>query len=519
MKKEKKDLDKSLKLIVKSSSIVFIGIFLSKVFMYLYKIIIARYFGPEAYGLFSLAFMIFSWTVAISAFGLSEGLLRYTSLYRAKNEKNKINYIFKISSIILIFSSMISAITLFMLSEFISIKFFHNPELIIFLKLFSIIIPFFIFSHVFLSIIQAFEKISVHTFIFNIFQNFIKLISLFLLILIGVKTNAIIFSFLLGILSMFIISYLYCKYKLPQIFGKPKLRKSEKRKTIKNLISYSWPIMFLAFFLNIFNLIDSFSIGYFKGVLEVGFYNAAVPIATLLSLTRTIFLQLFFPLMTKMYALKNMSVINSISKQVAKWVLIINLPIFALFFIFPGVFINFLFGAEYLVAENALRFLSISALLSSVFIVSNQLLSIAGKSKLILLDIIIASVLNIILNAILVPMPKIFFIDNAFGITGAAIATMISTIVFSFLFLFQAKHYLSIIPLKRKMIRIFFIAAILAILIVFIKQFIIINLLTMTLLGIFFFLAYLLLIFTTGCLDENDLMILKSIKNKFTKNK
>jgi len=519
MAKKNTSLENNLKLIFKSSTIVFLGIFLSKIFMYLYKIIIARYFGPEAYGLFSLSFMIFSWVVAVSAFGLSDGLLRYISLYRAKNKKDNIKHIFKISSIILICSSIIASISLFMLSEFISIRFFHNPELIIFLKIFSIIIPFFIFSHVFLSVIQAFEKISVYTFIFNIFQNFVKLFSILLLILIGFKTNAIIFSFLFGILSMFILSYLYCKYKLPQIFGKPKLDKSEKREITKKLISYSWPIMFLAFFMNIFNLVDSFSIGYFKGVFEVGLYNAAVPIATLLSLTRTIFLQLFFPLMTKMYALKKISIISSVSKQVAKWVLIINLPVFILFFIFPGVFINLLFGAEYLVAENSLRFLSISALLSSVLIVSNQLLYIAGKSKLILLDILIASGLNIILNAILVPMPRIFFIDNTMGITGAAIATMISTIVFNLLFLFQAKHYLSITPLKRKMVKIFLISLFLAILIIIMKQFIVINLLTLMILGTFFILSYILLIFTTGCLDENDLVILKAIKKKFSKNK
>jgi len=35
----------------------------------------------------------------------------------------------------------------------------------------------------------------------------------------------------------------------------------------------------------------------------------------------------------------------------------------------------------------------------------------------------------------------------------------------------------------------------------------------------FFILSYLLLILLTGCLDENDLVILMAIKNKFFKNK
>ena len=52
------EFDSNLKLIAKSSVIVFAGIFLSKIFTYLYRIIIAREFGPEAYGLFSLALVI-----------------------------------------------------------------------------------------------------------------------------------------------------------------------------------------------------------------------------------------------------------------------------------------------------------------------------------------------------------------------------------------------------------------------------------------------------------------------------
>ena len=94
---EQSKLDYSLSLIMKSSMIVFIGLLLSKIFTYLYRIIIARYFGPEVYGIFSLAFMVVGWFVAFFSFGLSEGLLRYIPFYRGKKEKSKINYIFKFS--------------------------------------------------------------------------------------------------------------------------------------------------------------------------------------------------------------------------------------------------------------------------------------------------------------------------------------------------------------------------------------------------------------------------------------
>ena len=89
------NLDDSLKLIAKSSLVVFIGLFLSKLFMYFYRIIIARYFGPEVYGLYSLAVMIVSWFVIFSVLGLNSGILRYIPFYRGKKENDKIKFLFR----------------------------------------------------------------------------------------------------------------------------------------------------------------------------------------------------------------------------------------------------------------------------------------------------------------------------------------------------------------------------------------------------------------------------------------
>ena len=58
--KTQKEIDKGLKLIAKSSVIIFIGLIFSKIFTYAYRIIIARHFGPETYGLFSLAMIVSS---------------------------------------------------------------------------------------------------------------------------------------------------------------------------------------------------------------------------------------------------------------------------------------------------------------------------------------------------------------------------------------------------------------------------------------------------------------------------
>lgn len=514
----KRELESNLKLIAKTSSIVFIGLILSKIFTYFYRVIIARYYGPETYGLFSLALMIFGFFLIFSSFGLTDGLLRYVSFYRGKKEISKINYLLKFSLVVLFISSILAATIFFFLSNFISLNIFHNANLEIYLRYFSFTIPIAIFSGIFLSIIRAYEEIKWYSFFQNILQTVTRivfLITFILLAYIGIKSNAIIVSFFLGYLSMLIVTYLFCRYKLPGVFLKKPITSKQKKLIISKLFLYSWPIIFSGGIMSLFYWIDSFFLGYLKGAEPVGFYNAAVPIAMLLFMTPEIFMQLFFPLINRYYSNKNYELIKQLSKQLGKWIFMINFPIFILIFIFPGGAINILFGSQYLVAQNVLRILIFGSFIASIAIISSNLLSMAGKSKLILIDIVLASIMNIFLNILLIPMPSILGINNSLGISGAAIATVLSMVFLNTLFFFQAKKNLGIMPLRNKMINISIIGIILAIILFYIRTIItsqnvfIVGLLALGFLGVYF-----LFIFLSRSLDENDWTIISAFWKK-----
>src|SRR3989344_5492108 len=84
------ETNKSLRLIAKTSMIVFIGVMLSRILGYAYRVIVARYFGAETYGLFSLAIMVLGIFSAFASLGLAEGIVRYGAFYRARGENKKL---------------------------------------------------------------------------------------------------------------------------------------------------------------------------------------------------------------------------------------------------------------------------------------------------------------------------------------------------------------------------------------------------------------------------------------------
>lgn len=496
-----KEINESLKQIARSSIIFLVGAVFSKILGYIYRIIIARQLGPEIYGLFSLAIMLVGWLIAFSSFGLAEGILRYIPIYRARNEINKIRHVLRFSVKVSLITSIASGLFLFFFAKYISNNIFHNNELSKFLYIFAFMIPISVFSILFLYILRAYERIGWYSFILNILQNIVKVGTLILLIYLGFNSEAVIFSYLLGVLSIILVAYLVSRYSIKEVYGKVKLKFTSK--ISKELLSYSWPIIFFGVISNIFYWIDSFTIGYFRTVEEVGFYNAAVPISLILSATvPELFIQLFFPLISKEYGEKNLNSIKILSKQVGKWIFILNTPLFLLIMLFPGAFINLLFGAEYLVAENSLRILAVGGVISSIFMISNNIISMVGKSKIILFDMIIASVINGGLNLFFVPR---------YGVEGAALATTISVIVLNILFLVQAYKITFIIPIKRETIKIGAIALIPTIIIYLIRTMVSINIFSLTILVLLFGVIYLILILTTKCLDEKDWMIIKSI--------
>ncbi len=497
--------DNYLGIIAKTSLFIFAGLMFSKIASYVYRIIIARYFGAELYGSFAIALMISGWFITLAALGLNHGIIRYVAAYRGKKEYNKIKFIFLKSVSISIIMGLIFMFIMFFSADFISQNIFNNFSLTYMLKLFSVVVPITILMNLLLGLLNAYERVAWQSSIVHIFNNGVKVSSILIFLFLGFKAISLPLSYSLGILVSVLVSYIVIKKNTSSALGHYKLEKKTKKKIWTNLLSYSWPFIFSSIVLSIFYWTDSFMVGYFLSVEHVGFYNAAVPIALLLTLAPELFIGIFFPLINKEYSNKNMQMIRELSKQVGKWIFILNLPVFLIMFLFPGLIINSLFGSDYLVAENTLRILSIGAFFSSLIIISQKLLEMSGRSKTILVDTMMVGILNIILNYLLVPQ---------YGINGAAIATTISVVILHGLFLFQVSKSLSIIPLRRKIFIILLISAIPMSIVLYARSIVEVNLISISAISILFFLIYIFLIFITKSFDKNDVYVINLFLKK-----
>ncbi|MEK6935085.1 MAG: flippase [Nanoarchaeota archaeon] len=499
-----KKLSNELKVILASASIAFFGSIVNRVFNYVLRILIARGLSVEDYGLFTIAIMVMRFTIAISLLGLGEGLVRYVSYYRGLKDESKIKgTIFSSFGISFLFSLVITII-LFFSAEFIAVNWFNSQELIPLLKIFVWAIPIGVIGSNLTSLNLAFEKIKYNFWLVDFGSQSLRVLTIGLVILLGLGIIGVGFAYLISFWFIIIVMYLVAESK---VF--PILRSKVKSEyNLKELFSYSWPLIFVGVLGYVMGWTDTFMIANLTNITNVGLYNAALPLANLLTLLPLMFSPLFLPLITKNYAKKKMELVSSLTKNVGKWSYMVNFPVLLLMLLFPGLFINILFGVDYLSATNALIYLAIGFFFFSLSYPSMHLLGMIKKTKLSLINLLIVIPINVILN---------YYLIIDYGITGVAIATAISYIIYSLLFILEGYYYLKLVPISFRFWKATLAGLISLGMILFIRNLIEVNLGFAILLGIMFSIIYLGLLFLFKAFDEYDKMLVGFLRTKFLK--
>lgn len=405
---------------------------LNKLGSMFFLVILARILEPELFGVYSLTMSIAMSLIFLTDSGAFGGIVKNVAKYAGQGDyetaRSYVRYIIKIKLVLaLLFSGL-----LFLLSNTLSTVIFKDINLLIPIRVASLFIILFGFIEFVTSIFYGMQN-----FYYAAFKEIIlqvsRLIFLFgIFFLFGITiTNAIIAFILSALLTSFVLSFIILRKFKPLIIGK--IHKINRR----DLISYLAYFSFGSLSLLIFNYTDILIIGYFLPLEFVGYYSPALSI--ILGISTMISVQfLFFP----MFAEVSKEKLERLFNAAVRWVALVNIPaIFGLIILRREVIV-LLLGSEYLPAVLPLTILSfllfevgISSLLSSLFYAGD-------KPKHPAYLMIISSILNVILNLILIM--NLIKIKPIYGLMGAAFATTISRYINLILLTIYAKEKLNV---------------------------------------------------------------------------
>ncbi|MBW3015137.1 flippase [Candidatus Woesearchaeota archaeon] len=405
--------------VAKGSSLVFASIIFSKLFTYIFRVFVGRHYGTEVYGLWALGFSMFLVFNIIAGFGLQEGVLRYVSFFRGKEEWEKVKGVITSSLKIGLIAGSVIAVLLVLFREFISVSIYREAGLVPVLVIFAVLVPVGVLFNIILYTFLAFQRPGYNAFANNILRSVLLVLSVVLLYYAGFGGLGPTLSYAIALSVSFLAGFWLMETK---VFKLVKSRIKSIRIT-KELLYFSVPLMLSSLIWMIISSTDTLMLGYFKNINDVGIYNGAVPTVQLLIMVPTALMSLIWPMITEKYAKGELDKYKQMYKAFVNWTLYANYLIFLFLFIFAGAVLGVLFGSEFNIGKDALMILLIGYFVYSIFYYSSySVLTMMKKSKQILIMNSFIVLLNIGLNWLLIPK---------YGMEGAAIATTIALIVSS----------------------------------------------------------------------------------------
>ena len=375
---------------------------------------VARYLGPENFGLFSYSVSFVGLFAAIATLGLDSIVIREL----VKDEKKRDELLGTSFALKIIGSFLVIGII------FIAVRFTNNDNftnfLIYIIAIGTLFQSFNVINFHFQS--KVLSKYTVYAQIFtSITCAAIKLLLIyFRMSLVYFVIVSLIQSVILAL--GLIVMYIKQKSNLFNWIINFSLA--------KRLLQDSWPLILSGIAISIAMRIDQVMLKEYMGNIHVGYYAVGVRLAEILIFIPMAIGQSFFPKIIKLDFIKE-----------KKFLLLLFRIFFLLALIAIGVnllskyIILFLFGEIYSLSTVVLNILIWTIPFTYFGIITNKLLLSLNLQKLIFYKQLSLTIINICLNIILIPK---------YGITGAALSTLTADIIINIFYecLFRETRWL-----------------------------------------------------------------------------
>ena len=467
------------------------------------QMILARLVGPFDFGLFGIGWNILRIAGILAVLGLDSGVIFFASRYWGKDREKFTETIASALLSVLIFGS-IAGIIIFFLADEISF-FFNKPQLGLILRWFSIAFPALAGAKVIASATRATLDMRYANLIEEIVQPGTNLLLIGLVFVLGgnltgfvaVSSISIILSFIAGIIIIGAV------YKVKPI---PWVRFWDQQTA---LVKYSLPIAVPTIFGTLIILIDRIFVGYFLPEFETGIYQSVSLMAVLFIAILSSFKTMVAPMIADSFHQDNQKELKLTMITSTRWAFNLCLPLFLIILAAPEAFMTMLFGEAYSVGSQTLVILTLAQLINIAKGPVDQLLIMTGNQKVWFKITFIAFVVNIAANWILIPI---------YGLTGAAIANVITFTGLAAGGLYFSKNRLGFFPFDKYWARSLLIAIVTMAVLIAIKhtfeQNVVIELLVVAIVSVVLFYGFLAL----AGLSEDDRtllgVVIKTIKKR-----
>ena len=377
-------------------------------------VVLANTLSTDKYGLLFLSFSIFGVVKLFSRFGIDRATARYITKYKEK-KTSQIPHILKFGFLLNIVSISLSCIVLLVFHLAI-VDLLSEPRLSTFL-LFGILFIFFSTLAKFTrSSFQGFEDIKAAALV-RVIDRVVRLLVVIFLVILGYGALGALFGYIFAsaLTAITGLIYVYKKYYFtPEIAALPDLR--------KKIAKYTLPLTATSSANIIDKRVDTILVGFFLDPTAVAFYTLGKQVVSFIEAPMSALGFTLSPTFEAEKAKGNLKTAARIYEQALVSGLQFYIPAAAGLALIAEPMVRLVFGGKYSGAVPVIQIMGVYAIALSVAILTSNSLDFLGRARARAKLKISTSILNAILNILLIP---------SFGVEGAAIATVLTFWLFA----------------------------------------------------------------------------------------
>ena len=384
------------------------------VLLFLFTMFLTNYYSAELVGKYDFVRSTIMILSGVSLIGTNQAIIYYSGFLKSKNSLESIKNIYVKMLMMTTALCLLFILGYAMLpEEFINELFNKQEAHSLILK--SIAALFF-YTTTMLNIdtLRALNK----TISSELYRNIFRYTPIFIFSIILYYTQnqewlieAFLASFLLLSLTTLIqVGLLFKKLNLP--------KNNDYNFSYHQIFARSYPMALSAIAYFIMQSVDIIILTAYEGFESIAYYSVAVKLATVTALALMSVNIVVAPKIAEIYSTNDFEKLNKLINDSARIIFVIRIPVFIILFVFSDFMLG-LFGENYVLAREALLLLLGGQFFSSLCGPGAVYLNMTGKQKKLNTILILGLGINVILNLVLIP---------AYGIEGAAVATLISMI-------------------------------------------------------------------------------------------
>lgn len=426
--------DRGFMELIRGSGLVLFFKILGGLSAYIFTLVIGRVFGADGYGVFEVCFTILMIAGTFSRLGLEGVWIRFFPQFKIDQSPAKFKALVRQSIALISMVSVIIGIAVFLFSGPLS-EVFHSPSLKVPFQITGLILPIYVILSLLTEGFRAMKRMKA----FSVLQNgsALLLAVIFVPILLPMdiqEDRVAIIAYGISVLILTMIGGWFFHRSLDR-----QVISGVRRKVDMNaMLRISIPIMLTGALFYIINWTDTLMLQYFMNETNVGVYQGAFRVATLITFSQFAINSVFAPMISSYFAESDMSSMRRLIRQVGALNFSFSVPVFLILVLFPETVLG-LFGMEFKEGAGALGILAISQLFNALSGPNLYILNITGKEKVAQRIMALVAVMNILLNLWLIPLH---------GIMGAALASTVSMVIWNIFATWYVYRYYRIITLS-----------------------------------------------------------------------